>query len=111
MSDGLPDPDEARQRIIDNHDLQADTEEAKELLVEAVELWDDLEDKGRVARIRQANDILRRSLEAQRIAVEAAAEGDHYCPDCGSTEISHEDMGYGDRRLYCTACDATLQVG
>lgn len=107
----LRDPEEARRRLVEDHDLEADAEGAHELLEEAVSLWDDLDDAGRVMRLRKAWEILDRTLERQRMRVEMGpdVEGDApTCPDCGSMDLRFEDKG---RRFFCTECDATLQSG
>jgi len=105
------DAEQARDEILEHHDLQGDAEKAYELLEEVVSLWDDLEHNGRVARLRQAKQTLNRTLEWNSWRIDREAEADNYCPDCGHTEFEREKIGHGQARVFCPKCDHTLQVG
>lgn len=111
MDNPFENPEQARDEILADHDLQADAEEAYTLLEEATELWDDLEHSGRIARLRKAGQILDRTLKYNSWRVEREADAEHHCPHCGNAEFDREDIGAGQGRVYCTACDGTIQVG
>jgi len=111
MDNPFDDAEQAQNELLEQHDLQADAEEAHELLEEVVGLWDGLEHSGRIARLRRAQKILQQTLEWNSWRIERETDAEHYCPDCGSTEISHEDIGSGQSRVYCADCDHTLQGG
>jgi len=101
---------EAKREIVENHDLEADANEAHELIDEAVALWDDLDDAGRISRLRKASTILNRTLDDNQTRIELQPGDRHHCPDCGSDELALEDIGAGKTREYCTECDYTIGV-
>jgi len=101
---------EAKREIVENHDLEADANEAHELIDEAVALWGDLDHAGRISRIRKAHAILEETLSANRAKMDLNEPNEMSCPDCGGTEFASEDIGAGKSREYCTNCDWTLGV-
>jgi len=100
----------AKRKRAERHDLEADANEAHELIDEAVALWDDLDHSGRISRIRKAHAILEQTLSENRAKMELDEPNEMSCPDCGGTEFASEDIGAGKSREYCTDCDWTLGV-
>jgi len=101
---------EAKRKIVENHDLEADATNAHELINEAVTLWDDLDHAGRISRLRKASIILNQTLKKNQTRIDLGPTDGHHCPDCGSTELALEDIGAGKTREYCTECDYTIGV-
>jgi hypothetical protein len=129
----LENTDELARKHVEETDFEGDTEHAAELLEELLALWDDLDRTGRIVRMRKARDTLdelirmnqtrvRLELDGRRICPACEEETDEKncpecdadtakpCPDCGSIEVSTEDIGHGKRRAYCVNCDYTLSV-
>lgn len=101
--------EELTTEIREHHTPEADATEAYELLEEVVSLWDDLDQSGRVSRMRQASQILTMSLDDTR-TLNRREDNDAECLDCGCTERAAEAIGDGRTRFYCPDCDKTHQV-
>jgi ribosomal protein S27AE len=107
--------EEKRAMINEHHDLEGSARKAHTELDELDQYDWEVSDERIIERMRNAKELIERALKNERMLTEYADDDDDderwSCPTCGGDSITHEDIGHGQNRFYCTDCDETLQVG